>query len=137
MMKIIQCLFIFVLVWLLIPVTASAADFDGSKPLICALKDNFECGPDGCERVTSEAINLPQFLRVNFKEKQITTIREGAQVRTSRIENADSRNGRMFLRGLENDLVWSLVIDEATGKMILSIAGDEAGFVIFGACTTP
>jgi hypothetical protein len=122
---------------LLVPVPAPAADFDGSKPLICALKDNFECGPDGCERVTSEAINLPQFLRVNFREKQITTIREGAQVRTTRIENADSRNGKMFVRGLENDLVWSLVIDEATGKMILSIAGDEAGFVIFGACTTP
>lgn len=122
---------------LLLPPSAPAADFDGSKPLICALKDNFECGPDGCERVTSEAINLPQFLRLNFKEKQITTIREGAQVRTTRIENADARNGKLFLRGLENDLVWSLVIDENSGKMILSITGDEAGFVVFGACTTP
>ncbi len=122
---------------LLVPVPAPAADFDGSKPLICALKDNFECGPDGCERVTSEAINLPEFLRVNFKEKQITTIREGAQVRTTRIENADTRNGKMFLRGLEDDLVWSLVIDGASGKMVLSISGDEVGFVIFGACTTP
>lgn len=122
---------------LLLPPSAPAADFDGSKPLICALKDNFECGPDGCERVTSEAINLPQFLRLNFKEKQITTIREGAQVRTTRIENADARNGKLFLRGLENDLVWSLVIDENSGKMILSITGDGAGFVLFGACTTP
>jgi hypothetical protein len=136
-MKKIQWLVLPLFLFLLLPPSAPAADFDGSKPLICALKDNFECGPDGCERVTSEAINLPQFLRLNFKEKQITTIREGAQVRTTRIENADSRNGKMFLRGLENDLVWSLAIAEDSGRMVLTIAGDEAGFVIFGACTTP
>ncbi|MBI5582263.1 MAG: hypothetical protein HY892_00415 [Deltaproteobacteria bacterium] len=122
---------------LLVPAPVPAADFDGSQPLICALKDNFECGPDGCERVTSEAINLPQFLRLNFKEKQITTIREGVQVRTTRIENADHKEGNMFLRGLESDLVWSLVINETSGKMVLSIAGNEAGFMIFGACTAP
>jgi len=137
MMKKNQWLFLILLGWLLIPAAAPAADFDGSQPLICALKDNFECGPDGCERVTSEAINLPQFLRLNFREKQITTIREGAQVRTTRIEKADSRDGKMFLRGLENDLVWSLVIADDSGRMVLTIAGDEAGFVIFGACTTP
>ena len=136
-MKINRWMLYLLLVWPLIPATASTADFDGSKPLICALKDNFECGPDGCERVASEAINLPQFLRLNFKEKQITTIREGAQVRNTRIENVDKRNGKMFLRGLENDLVWSLVIAEDSGRMVLSIAGDETGFVIFGACTTP
>ena len=136
-MKKIRWTIILLFLWSLISATASAGDFDGSKPLICALKDNFECGPDGCERVTSEAINLPQFLRLNFKEKQITTVREGVQIRTTRIENTDARNGKMFLRGLENDLVWSLVIDERMGKMVLSITGDDAGFVIFGACTTP
>jgi hypothetical protein len=125
------------LLLLSVPVPASAADFDGSKPLICALKDDFECSPDGCERVSSESINLPQFLRLDFKDKQITTIREGAQVRATPFEKTDLRNGKMFLRGLENDWVWDLVIVEASGKMVLSIAGEEAGFVIFGACTTP
>jgi hypothetical protein len=122
---------------LLIPAPAPAAGFDGSKALICALKNDFECSPDGCERVTSETINLPEFLRLNFEDKQITTVREGVQIRTTRIENADLQNGKLFLRGLENDLVWSLVIEEVSGKMVLSIAGDQVGFVIFGACTTP
>jgi len=122
---------------LLVPVPVLAADFDGSQPLICALKDDFECSPEGCERVTSEAINLPQFLRLNFKEKQITTVREGVQVRTTGIENSTLQNGKLFLRGLENDLSWSLVLEGVSGKMVLSIAGDQVGFVIFGACTTP
>ncbi len=125
------------LVWPLTPITAPASDFDGSKLLICALKDNFECSPDSCERVTSEAINLPQFLRLNFEEKQITTIREGVQVRTTKMERAETLESSLFVQGLENNLAWSLVIDKATGKMVLTIAGDEAGFVIFGACTTP
>jgi hypothetical protein len=123
--------------WLLIPSPVPAADFDGSKSLICALKDDFECGPDGCERVTSEAINLPQFLRLNFKEKQITTVREGVQVRTTKMERMESLGSNLFVQGLENNLAWSLVIDQSSGRMVLTVAGDQAGFVVFGACTTP
>jgi hypothetical protein len=122
---------------LLAPSSAPAADFDGSKSLICALKDDYECSPDGCERVTSEAINLPQFLRLNFKDKQITTVREGVQARTTRMEKVDSLGGNLFLQGLENNLAWNLVIDQAAGKMVLTVAGDQVGFVVFGACTTP
>jgi hypothetical protein len=122
---------------LLVPSLVPASDFDGTKPLICALKDDFECGPDGCERVTSEAINLPQFLRLNFKDKQITTVREGVQVRTTKMERVDSPGSNLFLQGVENNLAWSLVIDQAAGKMVLTVAGDQVGFVVFGACTTP
>jgi hypothetical protein len=136
-MKKAQWIILTLLFGLLTPSLLLAADFDGSKPLICALKDDFECGPEGCERVLSEAINLPQFLRLNFQERKITTLREGVQVRTTGIENSDLRNGKLFLRGLENDLVWSLVIEGVSGRMVLSIAGDQVGFVIFGACTTP
>ena len=101
------------------------------------MKDDYECSPDGCERVTSEAINLPHFLRLNFKEKQITTIREGVQVRTTRMERAENVESSLFVQGLENNLAWSLVVDKAAGKMVLTIAGDQVGFVAFGACTMP
>ena len=132
-----QWIFLLIFLLLLTPITATASDFDGTKPLICALKDDFECGPDGCERVTSEAINLPQFLRLNFKDKQITTVREGAAGRTTRIDRLDRREGSLFLQGVEIGLAWSLVISEANGKMVLTMAGDQVGFVVFGACTTP
>jgi len=132
-----QWIFLLIFLLLLTPITATASDFDGTKPLICALKDDFECGPDGCERVTSEAINLPQFLRLNFKDKQITTVREGVQVRTTKMERAESLGSSLFVQGLENNLAWSLVIDKAAGKMVMTIAGDQVGFVVFGACTTP
>jgi len=132
-----QWIFLLIFLLLLTPITVPAADFDGSKSLICALKDDFECSPDGCERVTSEAINLPQFLRLNFKEKQITTVREGVQVRTTKMERVESPGNNLFLQGVENNLAWSLVIDQTAGKMVMTIAGDQVGFVVFGACTTP
>jgi len=136
-MKKAKVIILTVFLLLLAPSLVPASDFDGIKPLICALKDDFECGPDGCERVTSEAINLPQFLRLNFKDKQITTVREGVQARTTKMDRADSLGSHLFLQGLENNLAWSLVIDQAAGKMVLTVAGDQVGFVVFGACTTP
>jgi hypothetical protein len=131
--------------WILLPLfllllttsSAPAADFDGTKSLICALKDDFECLPDGCERVTSESINLPQFIRLDFKDKKLSTVREGVQVRTTPLERLDRQGGNLYLGGLEMGLVWSMVISEANGKMVLTMAGDQVGFMIFGACTTP
>jgi hypothetical protein len=129
-------LFLFFL-FLLTPSGAPAADFDGSKSLICALKDDYECSPDGCERVTSESINLPQFIRLDFKDKKVSTVREGVQVRTTPLERLDRQGGNLFLGGLEMGLAWSMVISEANGKMVLTMTGDQVGFMIFGACTTP
>jgi hypothetical protein len=131
--------------WILLPLfllllttsPAPAADFDGSKSLICALKDDFECIPDSCERVTSESINLPQFIRLDFKDKKVSTVREGVQVRTTPLERLDRQGGNLYLGGLEMGLGWSMVISEANGKMVLTMAGDQVGFMIFGACTTP
>jgi hypothetical protein len=122
---------------LLLTGNAVAADFDGSKPLICALMGNFECDPDGCERVTSEGINMPQFVRIDFEGKKISAIREGVQARTTPIEKSTRSEGTLYLQGLDKGMAWSIVIAENDGKMGLTVAGDQMGFMIFGACTTP
>jgi|WetSurMetagenome_2_1015567.scaffolds.fasta_scaffold168354_2 hypothetical protein len=122
---------------LLLPGTVFAANFDGSKPLICALMGNFECDPEGCQRVTPEGINLPEFIRIDFEGKKVSTINDGVQARTTKIERFDRSDGRLYLQGQENGLAWSLVISESNGKMVLTMAGGEVGFAIFGACTIP
>jgi hypothetical protein len=38
--------------------------------------------------------------------------------------------------GQVNTLGYSLSIDKATGQMTAAGAGENAGFIIFGACTT-
>jgi hypothetical protein len=120
---------------ILTPLLVSAGDFDGSVPLICDVVKTIECGENGnCQNGTADSINMPQFLRVNFKSKTITGKRVGEEVRTSKIENMERSDGKLILQGTQTSKGWSMVIDEASGKMVLTASGDQTGFVVFGWC---
>jgi len=40
----------------------------------------------------------------------------------------------LILQGVENGRGWTLAITETSGKMVLTVSGNEEGFVVFGAC---
>ena len=127
----------------ILAVPVGAADFDGSKPLLCASVDVMECDAGAeCFRTTPDGINAPQFYRVNFKEKKIIGILQGKEGPPSLIERMESVDGKLILQGAEDGwegikdgVGWSLAISEETGRMVLTASGDDVGFVIFGACT--
>ncbi len=129
----------------LISLPALAGDFDGSKPLLCAVMDIVECGPGGnCQKVMAEEIGIPQFLRINFKEKKISATQSSGSKRSTTIKNSEHVDGKLILQGAEDGvedvrdgLGWSIAISEESGKMVLTASGDEVGFVVFGACTLP
>ncbi len=117
--------------------TAVAEDFDGSKPLLCSVIETFECGPGGeCQRGTAESIGIPQFLKISFNDKMISSTPEGGQLRTTKIKNIERADGKLILQGVQNGRAWSMVMIETTGKITLSASDDQAGFIVFGACTT-
>ena len=124
---------------------ALAGDFDGSKELICAVIDLVECQPGGkCQQVTAEDVGIPQFLKINFKEKKISATHADGSQRNTTIENFERIDGKIIIQGAEDGIEgvrdgvgWSLAIAEETGKTVLTASGDEVGFVIFGACTLP
>ncbi|MGD9043148.1 MAG: hypothetical protein PVG06_05505 [Desulfobacterales bacterium] len=126
-------------------IPAVAGDFDGSKPLICAVIDLVECQPGGkCQQVTAEDVGIPNFLKINFKEKKISATHSNGSKRSTEIENFEKIDGKIIIQGAEDGiedvrdgLGWSLAINEETGKTVLTASGDEVGFVIFGACTLP
>ena len=120
------------------PFSIAAADFDGSKPLLCATIETLECGSGiECQWGTAQSINLPQFLKIDFKEKKISGTRESGEMLTTKIENIERGDGKLVLQGTENNKGWSMLINEATGKMTITASDDQVGFVVFGACTTP
>jgi hypothetical protein len=124
---------------------AAAGDFDGSKTLICAMMDIVECQPGGkCQLVTAEAVAIPQFIRINFKEKKISGTQSGGSDKSTPIENLEHIDGKLIIQGAQDGIEdvrdgvgWSLAIAEETGKLVLTASGDEVGFVVFGACTLP
>jgi hypothetical protein len=118
-------------------VAAAAGDFDGSKKLICAPSDVFECGPAvECQRATPELVNIPRFIQIDVKKKQLSgSLGTGEKVTTS-IQNVATKDGKLTLQGAENARAWSLVIDQETGHMSASVSDNIEGFLLFGGCTT-
>ena len=126
----------------MMPVPASAEDFDGSKDLMCACIRVIQCGPDGnCVQVTPEEIFIPQFMSMNFEQKTISAPQWGEDQPPSRIKNLEHIDGKLMLQGAEDGvkdvhdgLGWTIAISEETGKMVITGSGEQMGIVIFGAC---
>lgn len=116
----------------------ATAAFDGSTPLLCVPIEVMDCEAyAGCIETTVEAVNIPQFIRLDFGKKTASgTLPDGA-VRTVGIERMERENGMLVIQGGQEGRGWSATIGEGTGKMTLTASGDRFGFIIFGACTSP
>ncbi|MEE8527426.1 MAG: hypothetical protein V3S70_02530 [Gammaproteobacteria bacterium] len=119
------------------PLQAMAADFDGSKSLACAIVEAIECAPgEGCIKGWAEDLNLPQFLTVDFAKKLISGDRpnEGGRLEAEIVAQT-TQDGSIILQGAQNGRGWNLTLEERNGRMTVTAAGRDEGFVLFGACT--
>ncbi len=130
----------FVLVASFACVTAVAADFDGSESLICSFGQVVECvnGAE-CIAVTNASVDAPDFVKLDFRNKQMVSTTGGEDSPASDI-NVTDLSTHLIVQGTQGSgqgdaLGFSLSIDKATGQMAAAGAGENAGFVIFGACT--
>ncbi len=108
-----------------------AADFDGSKPLVCAIVEVLDCGlQDKCDRVNPEFVNLPDIFKINFTKKEM-----GGGDRTTSFQHTVHEEGNLIIQGTSgNGRGWSLLLSEHTGKFTGAVAGVEYGFLLFGSC---
>ncbi len=119
------------------PLQAMAADFDGSKTLACAVIEAIACAPrEGCKKGWAEDLNLPQFLTVDFGKKLISgdRLNEGGRLEAA-IMARTTQDGSIILQGAQNGRGWNLTLEKQTGRMTVTAAGQDEGFVLFGACT--
>ena len=108
-----------------------AADFDGSKLLICATTDAFECtAKGGCARGRAEEIGAPSFFRIDFAARSIV----GTQ-RSTPIVRQEKSDGQILLQGSEHENAWSLALDSASGRVSGTLVAGDSAIVIFGGCT--
>jgi hypothetical protein len=110
------------------------AKFDGSVPLLCAPIEVVDCEFGGkCSTGNAESVNLPQFVKVNFKEKVLSAVDDPS--RTTPIAYTERNNGRLIMHGGQNGRGWTILISEETGKLSATISEEGVGFIVFGACT--
>ncbi len=117
---------------------AWADSFDGSKPLVCAYMQTFECsGGSACKAGDADDVRIPDFVRVDFDDETITALDEERRGEKTKIRHRESSNGRLILQGVEGGRGWTLLLSESTGDTVLTVSGDQAAFVVFGECTRP
>lgn len=110
---------------------AAAADFDGSKPLICAPVEAMDCvAGEACTRGTPDNIGAPAFIRVDVAKKVISGPRQ-----SSAILFVDKSDERLLLQGTDLGYGWTLVLDPDSGKLTATLVDAEGVFVLFGSCT--
>ena len=111
--------------------TAFSADFDGSKPLICAPVEAMDCVPvDDCTRGTPDNIGAPAFVRIDVTKKQVSGPRQ-----TTPILFVEKSESRLLLQGTELGYGGTLVLDAASGKLTATLVDQTGVFVLFGSCT--
>ena len=114
----------------------ATAAFDGSSPLLCATIEAIECSAsEECTVGTPESVNIPQFLKLDFRAKQVEAVTQAKEKRKSAIKSLERVDGELVMQGIEQGRGWSIAISEETGKLSASIVGDQLGFLVFGACT--
>ena len=111
----------------------SAADEPG--PWLCAPSQEIECEQTGkCDTNAFESLNLPSFIKIDLAAKQASGVNEGDE-ESAAIERVARSDGRLILQGTQSGRGWSIVIVEETGRMTLSVSGDDTAWLAFGACT--
>lgn len=116
---------------LLSPGAAIAADFDGSKPLMCAPSEAVEFHPGGAlvkERPAD--IGAPSFLRVDIANRTIT-----GPKRATPIKYMEKDDKQILLQGTELNFGWTLALDQRIGEMTLTFVDRAGAVVLTGRCT--
>ena len=114
----------------------TAAGFDGSAPLLCAVTDTVSCDSKGeCVEGSAEAVNLPVFLKIDVPNMTAASVRADGEQRASKILSVHEEAGALVLLGVEENGGWSVAIGESSGKLTLTAAEEGMGFIVFGACT--
>ena len=110
---------------------ALAADFDGSKLLICAPVEAMDCvAGEACTRGRPDDIGAPAFMRIDFAKKAIV-----GPKRTSPILFMEKSESQLVLQGTELGHAWTLALDRSDGKIAATLVDRTGVFVLFGSCT--
>ncbi|KAG8152919.1 hypothetical protein [Burkholderia catarinensis] len=115
---------------LLVCAGASAGDFDGSRPLLCATIDAHACDPGLlCARALPAELGAPRFVSIDFAKKTIA-----GPARSSPIQFMEKNPTQIAMQGTELGYAWTLVLDTRDGTMTATLVNRDDAVVVFGNC---
>ena len=110
---------------------AFAADFDGSRPLICATISAADCvRGDECLAGLPEDVGAPAFMRLDFAKKTVLGPKNASPILLQ--EKSDRQ---LLLQGREGSFAWTIAIESDSGNMAVTLVSRSNAYVLFGNCT--
>jgi hypothetical protein len=99
----------------------------------CALSRAYDCYPDdGCKERSIAEMGLPRFVRINLKDKTITSL-DKVIPNNSKISSIERIDDLVVMHGTELR-GWSMAVSERSRNITLSASGDGDSFTVFGIC---
>lgn len=112
-----------------LPVAASAQSY------ICAVGEVYECeAVIGCKRVSTDTMNLSEFILVDVDKKQLTELAIGENGETEDIEGITSTDKAIFMHGQQDKETWNATISLENGSFTGGITSSPSSFAVFGHC---
>jgi hypothetical protein len=113
------------------PLWAAAADFDGSKTLICATIEAQDCGVgEGCKQGLPDSVGAPRFMRIDFAKKVVV-----GPKRSTPIVSFHKSERQLLMQGTELGYAWTIALDSEDGSMNATLVNGDGVVVLFGDCT--
>jgi hypothetical protein len=112
------------------------AAFAESGQYICAVSEVFECvSIKGCERVSTDTINLSEFIVVDLDKKTLTGASLGDKPQTEDAEGVAVTDKNIFLYGTQAQDTWNATVSLENGNLTGGISSGDSSFALFGHCT--
>jgi hypothetical protein len=116
---------------------AAADEIVGTDRFVCTAWQAISCSTEGnCKPTEAWRLNMPDFLKVDLRAKELITPEGTDEPRASAIETVTRRDGRVFLSGSQQARGYTWVINEETGEGTLAIVSDTTVITLFTACAS-
>jgi hypothetical protein len=110
---------------------AFAADFDGSKALICATIAANDCvRGEACEAGLPEDYGAPAFMRLDFAKKSVLGPKNASPILLQ-----EKTDRQLLLQGREGTFAWTIAVESTNGNMTVTLVSRSNAYVLFGNCT--
>ncbi len=120
---------------LLMPSFAVKA-MDGSKDIVCAVRDVVGClETGGCAQSDAREFNLPGLFIFNAEEKAVRGAHGSGKDAISQVKSIEVNTKHLILQGVENSRGWDIAVNMENGNMSGAGVGDGVSFLVFGVCT--
>jgi hypothetical protein len=138
----IRILTIWVTLALVQPAAALAGEIDGTHAIIGTVERLIEINRQRIiDHVDPDTVGLPKKFIIDFSQRTMRGTPDSLVRRVVHIRRIDHIEDKLVLLGADEGVAgttggvgWSLAIEKATGRAVLSAAGSGIAYVAFGTC---